>query len=70
MNFMKKKIRYPFKSKEKEIYFILIIFLPSVIFFNPLSSKLENKKILKKFNESSIIGKVFEGRKVKEKNRE
>jgi|TARA_B100001142_G_C14330721_1_gene654006 peptidoglycan/LPS O-acetylase OafA/YrhL len=65
--FYEKKIRYPFKSKEKEIYFILIIFLPSVIFFNPLSSKLENKKILKKFNESSIIGKVFEGRKVKEK---
>ena len=65
--FYEKKLRYPFKSKKKEIYFMLIVFLPTILFFNSLLSKIENKKTLKKFNESSIIEKVFQGRKIKEK---
>ena len=65
--FYEKKLRYPFKSKKKEIYFMLIVFLPTIIFFNSFLSKIENKKTLKKFNESSIIEKAFQGRKIKEK---
>ena len=65
--FYEKKIRYPFKSKKKEIYFMLIVFLPIIILFNSLLSQVENKKNLKKFKESLIIEKVFEGRNIKEK---